>query len=113
MINARSSSTVAGWADAHILDWNSIDSERKASEEYQRDREFRETAACWAFGAPDSAQSGTDEQASPHNEQVASLINALGESGAGRRAILRAVATRQGMDVKNDIEDLLHGRSER
>ena len=62
---------------------------------------------------PDSAQSGTDEQASAHNEQVASLINALGESGAGRRAILRAVATRQGIEDEDDIEDLLHGRSKR
>ena len=109
MINARLSLTVAGWADSHILDWDSIDPERKASEEYQRDRESRKTAACWAFCAPDIAQSGTDEQASAHNEQVTSLINALGEFGAGRRAILRAVATRQGIDDEEAIEDLLHG----
>ena len=113
MINARSSLIAAGWADANILDWDSIDSERRAAEEYQRDRESRKTAACWAFGTPDTAHSGTDEQSSAHNGQVASLINALGERGAGRRAILRAVATRQGIDDEDDIEDLLHGGSER
>ena len=47
-----------------------------------------------------------------HNEQVASLINALGESGAGRRAIVRAVVTREGIDDESNIEDLLDGRSE-
>ena len=115
MINDRSSLTLAGWAVAHLLHWDSIDSERPAAEEYQRDRESRKTAACWAFGAPDTALGGreTDEQARAHNGQVASLINALGEIGAGRRAMLRAVATRQGIDDEDDVEDLLHGRSER
>ena len=51
--------------------------------------------------------------AEEHNEQVAQLINALGESGAGRRAILRPVATRQDINDEDEIEDIFHGRSER
>ena len=38
MINARSSLTVAGWADVHFLHWDAIGSERRMAEEYQRDR---------------------------------------------------------------------------
>ena len=113
MIIARSYLPVAGWADAQLSNWDSIGSERRAAQEYQRDRESRKTAACWAFGTTDTAHSGTDEQASAHNEQVASRIPALWESAAGRRAILRAVAARQGIDDEDDIEDLLHGRSDR
>ena len=48
-----------------------------------------------------------------HNAQVARLINALGENGAGRRAVLTAVAAKQGIDNSDDIEDLLHDRSDR
>ena len=33
------------------------------------------------------------------------------ERGAGRRTILRAVATSQGIESEDDIEDLLHARS--
>ena len=51
--------------------------------------------------------------AEDHNEQVARLINALGESGAGRRAILRAIATCQGISDEDEIEDIIHGRAER
>ena len=37
----------------------------------------------------------------------------MGESGAGRRAILRATAARQSVIDEDEIEDILHGRSER
>ena len=71
----------------HLLDWDVIDSERRTAEEYQRDRESRKTAACWALAAPDTTfGSGIDAQASENNEQVAKLTDALGEIGAGRRA---------------------------
>ena len=64
------------------------------------------------FGNADTA-SGAGKAAEDHNEQVARLINALGESGARRRAILRAIATRQGINDEDEIEDIHHGRSER
>ena len=44
-----------------------------------------------------------------HNEQVAKLISALGDNSAGRRAVLRAVAKRQGFDDEDEVEDMLHG----
>ena len=53
-----------------------------------------------------------NEQAAEHNETVAKLFGALGESGAGRRVIRRAVAARQGIVDEEDVEDLLHGRSD-
>ena len=36
------------------------------------------------------------EEVKTHNEQVAKILETLGTSGAGRRAVLRAVAERQG-----------------
>ena len=70
-------------------------------------------AACYAFGAPDTAFGSCNESKGEHNRQVAKIINALGGSGAGRRAILRAIALRQGNDDEGEIEDILHGRSDR
>ena len=73
---------------------------------------MRRTNSCYAFGNADTA-SGAGVAAEEHNEQVARIINTLGESGAGRRAVLRAIAQRQGIDDDDEIEDMLHGRSER
>ena len=57
------------------------------------------TASCWAFGTED----GRDANAAKHNAEVARIINVLGASGSGRRAILTAVAGRQGITDENDI----------
>ena len=40
------------------------------------------------------------------------IIASLGESGAGRRAILRAVAARQGIESDEEIEGMLDGKTE-
>ena len=37
-----------------------------------------------------------DESVEDHNRQVAKIINALGETGAGRRAVLRGHCTEAG-----------------
>ena len=62
---------------------------------------------------PDTAFGSGDESTEDHNRQVAKIMNALGETGVGRRAILRAFALRQGIDDEEEIEDILHGRSDR
>ena len=53
------------------------------------------------------------DEASRRNEQVGKLIQALGASGsAGRRAILVAVAQKQGITAEEDIDALMNGESE-
>ena len=52
------------------------------------------------------------DAATEHNEQVARLIRGLGDSSAGRHAVLRAAAKRQGFNDDNVVEDMLHGRSD-
>ena len=46
-----------------------------------------------------------------HNAQVMRLIIALGNNGAGRRAILQAVAKQQGIAGDDDLERLYSGES--
>ena len=48
---------------------------------------MRRTHSCYAFGNANTA-SGVGVEAEEHNEQVARIINTLGESGVGRRAVL-------------------------
>ena len=52
-----------------------------------------ETGGCWARGDADESEHGADR----HNVEVAKLIDGLGQFGAGRRAILKAVAARLGL----------------
>ena len=48
-----------------------------------------------------------------HNEEVAKLLDALGRNGAGRRAILKAIAERQVFDVdETQLEELYSGESD-
>ena len=80
---------IAGWShpDLIVLDYVEIDRERR-----ERER-LREPFASWIFGP----RCGEEDIAEKHNAQVAKIISALGESGAGRRAVLKAVAERQGV----------------
>ena len=112
MIDAQSSLKVPGRASTNAVDWSFIDSERKACKHYVEEQSVRRIHLCYAFGNADTA-SGAGVAAEEHNEQVARIINTLGESGAGRRAVLRAIVQRQGIDDDDEIEDMLHGRSER
>ena len=104
MVDAQSSLKVPGWASAPVVDWSFIDSERRAFELYAEEQSMRRTHSCYAFGNADTA-SGAGEAAEEHNDQVARIINMLGESGAGRRAVLRAIAQRQGIDDDDEIDD--------
>ena len=88
MIDAQSSLKVSGWSTAHVANWSMIDSERRANEDYANEEHLRrKTHSCYAFGNADTA-SGAGVAAEEHNEQVARIINTLGESGAGCRAVL-------------------------
>ena len=73
-------------------------------ERVQDEQQRRKLSSCWAFGTK-------SDPASEHNEQAARLISGLGDSSAGRRAVLRAVAKRQGLNDDDIVEDMLHGRS--
>ncbi len=46
-----------------------------------------------------------------HNRQVAALIGALGTTGEGRRAVIRAIAERQGITDEDELEKLFDGRA--
>ena len=74
-------------------------------------RRRMQASSCVAFAT--SSSSPDMEAAEEHNAQVARLISALGEHGAGRRAVLAAVASKQGIDDRDDIEDMLHDRSDK
>ena len=52
------------------------------------------------------------ETSADNNVQIAQLISALGGSNAGRRAILQAVAERQGIENPDVIEEMMHGDSD-
>ena len=99
--------TVAGWEEADVRSWKDIDVERVAFERVQSEQQRRNQSSCWAFGT-----SNTDP-ATEHNEQVAKPIGALRGSSAGRCAIFKAVAERQGISDPDTVEDMLHDRPDR
>ena len=55
----------------------------------------------------DSGDDGVDG----HNAQVAKLLSCLGTTGAGRRAVIDAVAKMQGIDDSDELERLNDGTS--
>ena len=63
------------------------------------------SGSCYAFGKPDDASVSDGD----NNVQIARLIVALGETGEGRRGILRAVAGKQGIVDDDEIEALIDG----
>ena len=102
----KSSLTVAGWADAVVHDWIDIDSARLEFERSQDEQHRRKLSSCWVFGTTKG------DLVTEHNEHVARLISGLGRSSAGRRAVLRFVAKRQGSDDDDIVEDMPLGPSD-
>ena len=98
----------------------SFEHEDRLREERARDRLRDERAAadwevrqarpmgCCSFEPVDTES----EMSAENNVQIARLISALGGSNAGRRAILQAVAERQGIDDPDVIEEMMHGGSD-
>ena len=77
-----------------VLDYAHIERERKARE--------APSGSCWAFGAPGGeGDDGSDSES--HNAQVAKIIACLGTSGSGRRAVIKAIAERQGVDDPEEL----------
>ena len=104
----RTSLGVEGWACAHVLDSDFSGSSRVDH-------------SCCAFGGrggygddPGSLTSGSSSDLvdDEHNAQVMSLVTALGSNGAGRRAIIKAVAGQQGIVEDDELERLYSGTSE-
>ena len=53
-----------------------------------------------------------DDGVGSHNAQVSKLLQCLGTSGSGRRAVIDAVAKLQGIDDPDELERLYDGSSE-
>ena len=63
-------------------------------------------SSCWPF-----ADRSHEQEAVDHSMRVARLIEALGESGAGCRAALRAITEMQGLS-EEETEDIISGKRE-
>ena len=94
----QSSLGIVGWSEETVLDYDAIDNE-KAN---------RSDGNCCAFGHAEDVDAGLQQ----HNENVVKLIEALGQSGAGRRAILKAIAERQGVTDEAQLEDMYAGKGD-
>ena len=65
--------------------------------------------SCWAFSVGEADKA--DQEADRHNQQIVKMIDGLGKFGAGRRAILQAIAARQGIVGEDELEALYSGKS--
>ena len=105
MINKHSPSLgIAGWSDPEVvvLDYEDIRREKLHYEKMSRQD------AGWNLGSDGEDHAATEAR----NAQVARLINTLGESGAGKRAVLKAIAERQGVVDPDELEKLYEGKSD-
>ena len=99
--------------DFHEISYEHEDSlrEERARERLRDERaqeEWKVRQGCCAV----ESGNAEPEMTADHNEQVARLISALGGSNAGRRAILQAVAERQGIEDPEVVEEMIHGGSD-
>ena len=102
MINATSLG-VEGWSDDRMVvrDYDQIDAGRRTWEDSNPGAN-----PCWAFGASDDM---FDDGAAKHNLQVLHMIEALGKHGSGKRAVVKALAARQGIVDEDQLELLYSG----
>ena len=84
---------IEGWSDPNLrlLDYGEIEEEKRRRESNQ--------CGCCAFStrARDPEDEDMRAAADVHNDQVIKLIDALGQSGAGKRAVIKAIAGKQGV----------------
>ena len=102
-----SSLGVEGWADPRlvVLDYDQIERDRIS-------RETRTAHSCWSFGTYEETSSSVDDgDVEGHNDQVAKVIACLGETNSGRRAVIKAVAERQGIVDPDELEQMYAGNS--
>ena len=108
-----SSLGIVGWAECEVLDWENFRAERDARQAREEQRTNNSQGSCCAFTSEGAKCTDMAEQeAQRHNETVVRLIEALGASGTGRRAILAAVAKTHGVTEEEDTEKMLRGESE-
>jgi hypothetical protein len=96
-----SSLGVAGWADPNLrlLDYAAIENERLAS--------------CCSIGSGDNEFEDEEQGASDaHSRQVIKLIDILGQTGAGRRAVVKALAAKQRIEGDDELEEVYSRKSE-
>jgi hypothetical protein len=86
---------IQGWSSTSVLDYEVIAVEKQARERQQ----------CWSFN------DDSDQSIEHQNIQVLRLIAALGEKHAGRVAIVKALAGKQGMAM-DEAESLAEGHSD-
>ena len=92
---------IAGWSDPSLAvrDNGLVDSEQRIRERQER-----------SLGGHGSGESGDIQD---QKVQIIKLISALGANGNGRKAILRAMAAKQGIFDEHDIDDIRDGSSDR
>jgi hypothetical protein len=108
-----SSLGIAGWSDPNLRlrSYEAIEREKA-------DREQRETmSGCCAIRSGDGAYDGgvesdAEKAAEEHNCQVIKLIDMLGRTGMGKRAVVKAIATKQGISDEDELEKLYAGKSD-
>ena len=106
-----SSLGILGWSSPtlKLLDYADIERERSA-------RERSETASgCCAIGGADFSEvefNDAEAEAESHNRQVARLIDMLGQTGTGKRAVVKTIAAKQGIDDEDELEKLYAGQSQ-
>jgi hypothetical protein len=88
--------------------WNEFYQHQREEREAYRAQAAADTGQCWAFGNADDRGDEVDR----HNEKIIQLIDTLGKFGAGKRAILKAVAEKQGIVDEDELERLYEGKSE-
>ena len=94
-----------------IAEWSYPELVVLDNEQIIRDTIVRENGGqCWRFG-----MDSEEVDIAKHNGEVAKLIDALGESGAGRRAVLKAIAGKQHIPItdEDELEKLYDGTSDR
>ena len=85
---------------------------REAAAEQVRQRKTAGRESSHAIGNVEYGEEVEDEiRRQRHNDQVSKILCKLWESGAGRRAILTAIAEKQGILDPNEIEKLQMGKS--
>ena len=105
-----SSLGIEGWSDPNlvVLDYCAVELEKRA-----REKSESEAGRCWSFGNPGDAfdmDEATDVES--YNLQVSRILETLGGSGAGRRAIITAIAEKQGISDSDELERMFSGESD-
>ena len=80
-----SSLGVEGWSDPNLVVLNYEDIERE-----KHQRETMGAMPCWSFGLPGDSFDVPVDNVIDHNSHVSRILNTLGASGAGRRAVIQA-----------------------